>query len=857
MTWRLLRFLTVPYLRAHPGRACVTVFGVALGVACQLGVASVNEAVIVSFQEGLRAIAGDSEIEIVAAAGTLAESDVGLASSVAGVDAAAGLLETFLPLMGDPGESLYLLGLDFLGSSMWRAQFPDDAVDVPDDLVFLSQPDSVAVTHTFAAAHGLDFDDRFEVMTPRGPLTLQVRGLVGDVRIAKLFGGALAVMDLPAAALQLGREGSVDRVLVNVAPGADRAAVRQRLAAAFGARATVTAPEARGEQAEKLLLSLRTMLSMIGFLALLLGAFVVYHTVTLAVGQRRRAFAIATAVGITPTALRRHCLVETAMLAGLGAAAGVGLGRAIAALAAPLAGAAASEIWLRVDVSAHPFAVPDALLAAGMGFTAALLAGTLAIRSVFRVATVEALRPAGAASMDERIRGWVVAGGAVAVLSGLLLVFVPRGVEGAALLAIVYAAEAMPVIGVAFLAPGVLLVAGWGMRQLTRRAANAPVRLAALHLSRAAVRGGATIGTVAAALGIACGLAILVASFQRAWLDWVEQHFAADLFVGAGGRVRLLAGPVMGPAVSRRVAAVPGVASVEPFRVMQIQFRGRPVFLQGISVRDRLAHGGLPMFAGSFEAAAPALESGEAALVSDNLAVKLDLHVGDTIDLPTPEGTHRVRIAGTFVDYLGSLDLGAVAVSHDVLRRIWHDEGANLLRVWLESGATASEVRRGVVTALGAGDGYYVLTGRAFVDGVRDVLDQFFRAGWVLIVIAACIGVVGIANTQVATMLDRAPDNSTLHTIGIPRRMLARGVLIECGLLGLLGGLLGLLVSLVLGVQATGWTVPVLSGWRIPLRVPVEQLLGAVVVATLMSAAAGWIPARLATRVRSGSGGAT
>jgi putative ABC transport system permease protein len=261
------------------------------------------------------------------------------------------------------------------------------------------------------------------------------------------------------------------------------------------------------------------------------------------------------------------------------------------------------------------------------------------------------------------------------------------------------------------------------------------------------------------------------------------------------------------------------------------------------------------MVEGSLESAAAAIESGEAALVSDNLAVKLGLHVGDVIELPTPAGTHRGRVAGTFVDFLGSLDLGAVAVSTDLLRRIWHDEGANLLRLWIRPGAVVSDVRRGVVAVLGAGDGYYVLTGRAFVDGVRGVLDQFFRAGWVLIVIAAFIGVVSIANTQVATMLDRAPDNATLYTIGIPRRALARGVLIECGVLGLLGGLLGIVVSLVLGMEITSWTLLVLTGWRIPLHVPAGQLVGAVVAATVVAAMAGWIPARLATRVRPGSGG--
>ena len=66
--------------------------------------------------------------------GALTEDDVSRATAVPGVAAAAGLIEAFLPVADDPGESLYLLGLDSLGSPVWRSQLPRDAIEVPDEL---------------------------------------------------------------------------------------------------------------------------------------------------------------------------------------------------------------------------------------------------------------------------------------------------------------------------------------------------------------------------------------------------------------------------------------------------------------------------------------------------------------------------------------------------------------------------------------------------------------------------------------------------------------------------------------------------------------------------------------------------
>jgi putative ABC transport system permease protein len=300
--------------------------------------------------------------------------------------------------------------------------------------------------------------------------------------------------------------------------------------------------------------------------------------------------------------------------------------------------------------------------------------------------------------------------------------------------------------------------------------------------------------------------------------------------------------------IAGRIAAVPGIASVEPFRVVPLRLAGRPVYLQGISVDDRLAHGGLAMVEGDLPSAAESLRKGTGILVSENLAYRLGLHRDDELTVPTPQGPRRFRIEGLYIDYLASLDLGAVAVDYRQLGEVWGDRSANLFRVWLAPGASASAVRSAVLVALGPG--FYAITSAQFLHAVQDVLHTLFLATWALVFVAAFVGVIGVVNAQLAAVLDRTTEIATLRTIGLARTDITRGVLAECATLGLLGGLCGLAMGAMLSRQMVTVDLTLVTGWRVPFVLGITPLLGAVGCAAIVSALAGYVPARAAARLQ-------
>lgn len=550
VAYRLARRLSIAHLARHRGRTVLTIAGIGAGVAMVVAVADVNDSVLAAFTHTVRTVAGDCELEVSSSTGPFSEEAVAHAAAVAGVEAAAGMLERFVPLADDPAENVYLLGADFLGSSVWRSQLPLEAMDIADKILFVSQLDSVVVPRAFAERRGLREGSEIRVVTPGGPQTLRVRGFVADVPVARLFGGALAIMDLPAAQRLLGENVRIDRAMVKVREGLDVQTVQRSLATALGPAYEVAAPEDRGDQTEKLLTSLRALLATSSLSAVAVGCLIVYQTILVSLWQRRRQLALANAVGVPRGALVGMILLEAATLGGIGGVLGIGVGRQLAALIEPIIGGVASEVWLRIDISQAGSSPIGTSVGLVVGVGTALLSAAVAVAATFRAPTVEALRPVGLAR--ERMRPWPLIGAGILLLSlTWLVVFTPPGLSTGSTVAAISGRYLVGCLAAAVLAPVFSSGAGTLILRVLRGGRSVSLRLAAASLRRTPARAGSTITMIVAAVSLAVTLAGLVKSFQHAWLSWIEQHFASDLIVGAGGHARLVPGRRWRPPLRR------------------------------------------------------------------------------------------------------------------------------------------------------------------------------------------------------------------------------------------------------------------------------------------------------------------
>ena len=175
---------------------------------------------------------------------------------------------------------------------------PAPSFEFDQALDFIAAPDSIALTETFADRLDLSLGSNLTVVTSQGKQTYKVRALLKEEGTAKVFGGNFALMDLPVAQRAFGKQGKLDIVDLTVEPGANVETVQQRLRQRLQGLAEVERPRKRGEQIESLLTSFRVGLFFVSLIALFVGFFLIYNTVSVSVVQRKREIGTLRCIGM-------------------------------------------------------------------------------------------------------------------------------------------------------------------------------------------------------------------------------------------------------------------------------------------------------------------------------------------------------------------------------------------------------------------------------------------------------------------------------------------------------------------------------------------------------------------------------
>ena len=341
---RLIRLVTLPYVRRHGLRAALTVAGVALGVAVLVGIRTANSSVVRGFERTVAAIAGRTELQVSAGDAGVPEALLDRVRSLSVVRSASPAIEAVVQTHLRGEGNLLVLAVDLVGDSVIRDYDIDTGdAEIFDPLVFLAQPDSLIVARDFAARNGVGVGDRLSMSTMAGDRTFTVRGLARPGGMAAAFGGAIGVMDIYAAQLVFGRGRTFDRIDILTAEHTSLDAAQDALRRELGPAYAVETPARRGQMLQSLLAGLEVIGTVTSLFALLIGMFVIFSAFSTSVTERRQEIGILRALGATSSQVRRLFLVEGAVAGGLGSLAGVAGGWGAAVLiGGPLGIAAAS-----------------------------------------------------------------------------------------------------------------------------------------------------------------------------------------------------------------------------------------------------------------------------------------------------------------------------------------------------------------------------------------------------------------------------------------------------------------------------------------------------------------------------------
>ena len=847
-------------LRAHPWRQVAALAAIAIGVALGLAVHLINASAVAEFSQAVRATTGQADLEI---RGPRLGFDDGVLERVAADPAialASPMLEVDAPILdapalakvsrGDapastPGQAstLRIVGLDVFRAAaitpdlLGRPADEDRLALLADDTVFLS---TAAQTWLGVAA-----GDTLTVQAGLAAVRLRVAGGLPGAR----GGQRLASMDLGAAQWRLARLGKLTRIALRLAPGANRAELKARLAAMLPAGVFVAEPEDGDTRASNLSRAYRVNLQVLALVALFTGAFLVFSTQTLAVARRRSEFALLRTLGWPAPGLLRQVIVEGAALglAGglLGAAAGIAVARlAVHAFGSDLGGGYFTGVTptLTLDGPAVAGFVALAVVAATAGslMPALALANTLASGGPAR-----ALKGGGElVGRVSRLRRWP---GLVLLAAGALLAGAPPvgdlPVGG-------YLAIACWLIGGIALMPALAARAfGALVGALAPGAGRRPLAyLSALRLAAAPGQAGIALAGVVVSFALMVAMAIMVGSFRDSVSGWLDRVLVAPLY----GRMPIGATDFIPPAVMARVARHADVARVEWMRLQQIDLDPRrpavTLMVRDLSPDDPGAR--LPLTGKSLSLAE--LPAGAIPIwISEAMT---DLHgwrLGDTVRLPLAGQARSVTVAGIWRDF--GRQHGTVVIGRADHARLVGEDAEQLatdVALWPRTGVAASALaaalRRDVpeTARLEFGE-----PGEIRARSLR-IFDRSFAVTYLLEIVAIGIGLAGIGASFSAQALARQREFGMLRHLGVSRRELMRLLAFESAGLTLFGGAAGGALGFAVAMVLIRVVNPQSFHWRMDLSVPWGLL--ASVTALLLAAGVG--TALLATRRATGVG---
>lgn len=833
---RLFGWFSIRNFRLHRSRTLAVLLGIALGAAVFTSVRLSINASLKAFGRSMDRIAGKADWTAVRPGGRVPERWVASLLRHPSVDSASPLVKTYVRPASGSGAPFLLIGLDPILDRPFREWSTEGPGEGPADHSSKSLPegrnargagrvlDLLTTPRTLVMGRPLSDElqakpgETIRLLGARGEASFTVLGVLGKEGLSLVDGGRIAVTDIATFQEFTKEYGTVDQIDIRIRAGAPADAVRT-IRASLPDDILLSRPNEAKETGLVMIRAYQLNLSVLSFVSLFVGMFLVYSLVALNAASRRREIAILRAVGASRRMVFALFLLEGAFFGIVGWALAFPVSAAMVGLMVEGISRTISILFVRVTIDQLNLDAWEVLLSFGVTLAVSILAAAEPAYEAMQVSPREALSSARSSASIRRIARRLAGAGAVFVASVWPLSRMPA-VSGIPLPG--YVATFMLFAGFSLMSPFFLGLISIRLSPLLRRLAGEPAYLAGRYLRDSGIRVAVSVGSLITAVALFAALVIMIHSFRGTVNLWVHQTVSGDLFVTPKlGEINQHRNPFSPDAV-RALESIDVPADRVHFRRFYLTYGRVPYQFEAIDFAPFFRHGSYIWIHGDPEGAQGELLSGRGIIVSEVFANHTGLGVGDRFRDRIAGIPVDVPIVGVIRDYRSQ---GGVAFfsldQYEAIRiRVGGDTGTpewSGVRFFFRDDGPGLEQRvdrlRQEIVAR-CGDRIDMIAGRDLRQNILRVFDETFSITTVLLLIALVVAALGIATTLTVLVLERSRQLNTIFAVGGSRRQIRRMIVWEASLMvaaGEMGGLLcGALLSLILvfvvNRQSFGWT---------------------------------------------------
>jgi putative ABC transport system permease protein len=663
----------------------------------------------------------------------------------------------------------------------------------------------------------------------------EVTGIATFGDVDSLGGATMAIFDMPTAQALLHKEGVYDGVSIQAKEGTSPAelvkAVEPLVPDSLQVQDAKAQADADAKETNEGMSFIRYFFLGFGAIALFVGSFVIFNTLSITVAQRTREFATLRTLGASRKQVMRSVVLEGLVIglvaSVIGLIAGLGIYKGLNAL----------FVAIGADLPKSGTVVATRTIIVGLlvGTIVTVLASILPARRATRVPPIAAVRegaalpPSKLASHSGKLSWGVVAASVAAICAGVFA----NGVGTLGVAVLLGGGVIGLFVGIAWVAPRLVeplaRLVGWP----GRRTGGIAGELASANSIRNPSRTASTAAALMIGLTLVTVVAVLGAGLRSSVEGAVTDQVKADYVLDSDSNISF------GAAEGDTLAGVKGVETASHVRTDTALVAGEESDVTGIDPATIDSFYTFDWVHGD-DRTVPSMGVDDA-VIAKAYADDHDVAVGERLEVQSASGDKRtVTVRGIYDPPQIDQMLGMVSITQQAF-----DETFPQLKNRFTFLAAGDSAQPALEAAAEPFNDAKLHTGEAFPKDYTQGFASFLNLLYVMLAFSVVVSLFGMVNTLVLSVFERTRELGMLRTIGMTRRQARRMIRHESVITALIGAALGL----PLGVFLSALVTQALSQYDVGMSIPVPMLVAFTVVAILAGIAAAVIPARRASRL--------
>lgn len=817
--------------RQRPGRAILTLMSIVIGVAAVVAVSLAAGTARRAFDDIFTAVAGRADLEVTAPFGTTFAANVaGKIRGLPGIAEASPVIERtgVMYVDSEPIQYMYM-GVD-----------PELDKKLHDYTLVAGKPlgdgHGVILDAAFAKTHGIQLEDRVDLLTPVGTVKAYISGLFRRDNVSATGQGAVLLMTLPNAQILAKAPRKIDNVQILLGEGANEEAVRAEIEKVLPGGLSVGQPAARSAMAAETSLSTEQGMEMARGFSLIVAVFIIANTFLINITQRRKQIGILRAIGTTRLQIGIMIYAEAILMGLVGSI----LGCLAGVVGARLLSRAMGELYQTnlpaVAPGWQPFAIAGLI---GMGIS--FLGAALPARRARQLSPMDALRDVLPADIEGFTRWLMLLGTSFSLLGAAALYLSAVGRIEA-----LYGVWAgiLLLLGVALLLPLALRPLSWLASAAVAPFMRIESRLARRQLLRNYSRSTLTITFVYIAIATGIALANSILDNVNDVRDWYRQSIVADFIIRAmAPDMATGLAADLPQSLDAKLRAIPGITNIEGIRLVRAKVDDEPVIVAARDFSPRTIDA-FDFIAGDSANLMDEVKRGEV-LVGSVLAQRLGLKVGDKISIGAGSAPHELVVAAIVNDY----QAGGLIVHMDrrFAQREFGIAGVDIYAILVDR-KQLPEVRAALEKVTQEED-VPLQSSTDIQEHIDEMMAGVVGALWGMVALLLLVAAFGVANTLTMNVLEQTRELGLLRIIAMTRDQVRKTIFAQALMIGLLALVPGIFAGFAIAYLINLATLSVI-GHPVQLQFHPWLMLGAFASGLALVAAAAWFPAERAARLQ-------